>query len=60
MLKLSSFAQQLEEWLRTRQGWRRHVQNWALGMVAEGLPDRAITRDLDWGVLIPPEADLFR
>jgi methionyl-tRNA synthetase len=57
LLRLGSFAIPLAEWLRTRVGWRRHVQNWALGMVAEGLPDRAITRDLDWGVPIPPEAD---
>jgi methionyl-tRNA synthetase len=26
-------------------------------MIDEGLPDRAITRDLTWGVPIPPEAD---
>ena len=26
-------------------------------MIEEGLPDRAITRDLTWGVPIPPEAD---
>jgi methionyl-tRNA synthetase len=56
-LRLGSFTAPLEEWLQTRRGWRRHVQNWALGMVAEGLPDRSITRDLDWGVPLPPEAD---
>ena len=33
-------------------GWRKHVQNMAIGFVEEGLIDRPITRDLDWG--IPP------
>ena len=36
-------------------GWRKHVQNYSIGWVEEGLHDRAITRDLDWGVSIPVE-----
>ena len=44
-------------WLKTRTGWRPHVINWALGFVEEGLLDRAITRDLGWGVPVPPEYD---
>jgi methionyl-tRNA synthetase len=28
-------------------------------MIEEGLPDRAITRDLDWGIPLPPEADVL-
>ncbi|MCY3564229.1 MAG: methionine--tRNA ligase [bacterium] len=56
-LRLDAFEDRLTEWLTTRQGWRRHVKNWAMGMVTEGLPRRAITRDLSWGVPIPPPAD---
>ena len=56
-LRLDAFADRLTEWLTTRQGWRRHVKNWAMGMVTEGLPQRAITRDLSWGVPLPPPAD---
>ncbi len=56
-LRLDAFQHRLSEWLSTRQGWRRHVKNWAMGMVNEGLPQRAITRDLVWGVPIPPPAD---
>ncbi len=56
-LRLDAFEDRLSEWLSTRKGWRRHVQNWALGMVNEGLPQRAITRDLVWGVPLPPPAD---
>lgn len=51
--KLSAFQEPLLEWLESREGWRRHVQNFALGFVREGLHDRAITRDLDWGIPLP-------
>ena len=53
--KLSAFQEPLLEWLRTREGWRKHVQNYSIGWVEEGLHDRAITRDLEWGVSIPVE-----
>jgi methionyl-tRNA synthetase len=56
-LKLSAFSDQVRSWLDEQTTWRRHVKNWALGMIDEGLPDRAITRDLEWGIPIPPEAD---
>jgi methionyl-tRNA synthetase len=52
-LLLSKLEEPLREWLESRTGWRKHVKNWALGMVNEGLPDRAITRDIEWGVAIP-------
>ncbi len=52
-LMLSKLADPIREWLEERQGWRKHVKNWALGMIEEGLPDRAITRDINWGVEIP-------
>lgn len=51
--KLSALNDPLAEWLSTREGWRPHVLNFALGMVKEGLHDRAFTRDLDWGIPIP-------
>jgi methionyl-tRNA synthetase len=54
-LRLSDFSDRLEEWLRSRVGWRRHVLNFSLGWIEEGLHDRAITRDLEWGVKIPVE-----
>jgi methionyl-tRNA synthetase len=52
-LLLSNLAGPLKEWLESRTGWRKHVKNWALGMIEEGLPDRAITRDINWGVEVP-------
>ena len=54
-LKLSSLETKLADWLETREGWRPHVINWAKSFVKEGLLDRAITRDLDWGIKIPVE-----
>ncbi len=58
-LRLSAFDERLLEWLESREGWRRHVQNMAIGFTKDGLLDRAITRDLTWGIPLPPEfADL--
>ena len=51
--KLPEFAQPLRAWLESKTNWRRHVRNWALGMIDEGMPDRAMTRDIDWGVEVP-------
>jgi len=53
--KLSAFQQPLLEWLTSREGWRKHVQNSSIGWIEEGLHDRAITRDLEWGVTLPNE-----
>ena len=52
-LRLSDFSDRLAAWLRSRRGWRKHVLNFSLGWIEEGLQDRAITRDIDWGVDIP-------
>ena len=52
-LMLSKLEDRIKTWLESRHGWRKHVKNWALGMIEEGLPDRAITRDINWGVDIP-------
>ncbi|HLF43178.1 MAG TPA: methionine--tRNA ligase [Acidimicrobiia bacterium] len=51
--RLPEFAEALKAWLETKSTWRRHVRNWALGMIEEGMPDRAITRDIEWGVEVP-------
>jgi methionyl-tRNA synthetase len=51
--RLSAFEEPLREWLNGKTTWRKQVKNWALGMIDEGLPDRAITRDIEWGVEVP-------
>ena len=51
--RYSDFTERVADWLKTRQGWRPHVLNSSFGWTNEGLQDRAITRDLDWGVELP-------
>ncbi len=51
--RYSDFTEKVDAWLKTRLRWRPHVLNSSLGWTNEGLQDRAITRDLDWGVELP-------
>ena len=51
--RYSDFETQLAEWLDTKEGWRPHVLNFAKSWVKEGLHDRAITRDIEWGIDLP-------
>jgi methionyl-tRNA synthetase len=55
---LPKLGERMLAWLESRDGWRPHVINWALGFVREGLQDRAITRDIDWGVALPDDVTL--
>ncbi len=65
-LRLDRFEASLRAWLEGKRedrpgepAWREWVLNFALGQVRQGLPERAMTRDLDWGVPVPlddPEA----
>lgn len=53
-LRLSDFEKPLREWLEARRDeWRPSVINFALGQIRQGLPERAMTRDLEWGVPVP-------
>ena len=59
-LRLDAFEKQLQEWLEGKReatdgdpAWRETVLNFTLGQVKQGLPERAMTRDLDWGVPVP-------
>lgn len=52
-LKLSELEKDLIPWLENKKNWRPHVINWSKSFVAQGLLDRAITRDLEWGIDIP-------
>ncbi|MDA0734646.1 MAG: methionine--tRNA ligase [Chloroflexi bacterium] len=54
-LKLSAFQEQLLEWVRPQTHWRANVSNSTTSFLEGGLKDRAITRDLSWGVPIPLE-----
>ncbi len=58
-LRLQDFETPLREWLESKQGqWRPGVLNFALGQIKQGLPERAMTRDITWGIPVPlPDPD---
>lgn len=54
---LSKYHKEYREWLSTKQDWRKTVYPYVDSLTEENLHDRAITRDLDWGIDVPlPEA----
>ena len=56
-LQLDGFRDQLRRWLSTKDYWKENVRNFIFGLLAQGLVERSITRDLSWGVPVPlPEA----
>ena len=54
-LKLSAFQDSLLEWIKDQPHWRANVSNQTRSFLEGGLKDRAITRDLTWGIPIPLE-----
>lgn len=54
-LRLDEFQDWLVEWLAGHDDWKGNVLNYCRGWMDEGLRERAITRDLDWGVPVPVE-----
>lgn len=50
---LSNYQKNLEEWMDSKDNWKPNVVNYCKGWFKKGLQDRAITRDLDWGVKVP-------
>ncbi len=55
-LRLSAFQDRLIEWVKTKEKlWRSNVYNFTLSYLKNGLKDRAITRDIDWGIPVPVE-----
>ena len=53
--RLSAFQDRLLAWMKGQTHWRQNVLNFTMRYVEEGLKDRAITRDIDWGVAVPLE-----
>ena len=54
-LRLSAFEQPLLDWIGDKEFWRPNVANSTRGFLQGGLKDRAISRDLTWGVPLPME-----
>lgn len=59
-LQLGKLQEPLRQWLESKRAavgdspaWRETVLNFSLGQIKTGLPERAMTRDLSWGVPVP-------
>lgn len=52
-LPLGDFQQKLEEWIESRENWKPNVAGQVKSWLDDGLTDRAVTRDLTWGVPVP-------
>jgi methionyl-tRNA synthetase len=52
-LPLGEWQERLETWIAGREGWKENVLQYIRSWFADGLTDRAVTRDLHWGVPVP-------
>lgn len=53
-IALSKLQPQIEKYLQKQEvHWRKNAQNESNKYIKEGLKDRAVTRNLDWGIEIP-------
>jgi methionyl-tRNA synthetase len=51
--RLSEFQKKLEAWQDSKPDWKSNVREFCSGWFKEGLSDRPITRDIDWGIPVP-------
>jgi methionyl-tRNA synthetase len=54
-LPLAKYQQRLEEWIGSHPEWKSNVLGQVQSWFKDGLKDRAVTRDLPWGVSIPED-----
>lgn len=54
-LPLGTFQPKLEQWLEQHENWKPNVLGQVKSWLNDGLSDRAMTRDLSWGVSVPVE-----
>lgn len=54
-IPLGDFQDKISAWLDTRTGWKPNVMGQCKSWLNAGLGDRAVTRDLSWGVPVPLE-----
>ncbi|MBU0497315.1 MAG: methionine--tRNA ligase [Candidatus Thermoplasmatota archaeon] len=50
---LSKFEKKLLTWLKDKKQWKSNVIKFTNNWLKNGLHDRAITRDIEWGVKVP-------
>lgn len=54
-IAISALEKQLTELVDTHPSWRKNAIAFTQKYLHEGLRDRALTRDLDWGIPVPKE-----
>lgn len=54
-LPLGDFQDKLDNWLDSKPDWKPNVTGQCKSWINSGLSDRAVTRDLSWGVPVPLE-----
>lgn len=54
-LEISKLKQELSQYLNLHPEWRKNAIAFTKRYIDEGLRDRAITRDLEWGIEVPKE-----
>jgi methionyl-tRNA synthetase len=52
---LSKFEPKLLSWMKDKKHWKSSVLKFTRNWLKDGLNDRAITRDISWGVEVPVE-----
>ncbi|MDR2846257.1 MAG: class I tRNA ligase family protein, partial [Candidatus Methanoplasma sp.] len=52
---LSAFNDRLIEYIESKDFWRSNVKTFTYNWLKDGLIDRAVTRDMSWGVPVPVE-----
>jgi methionyl-tRNA synthetase len=57
-LPMGNYQQWLEEWIGNNTSWKPNVLGQCRSWLSAGLADRAMTRDLSWGIPVPlPDTD---
>jgi len=54
-LMLKKFQDEYDAWLETKPHWKKTTHPYLESLAKKGLVNRAITRDLDWGIDVPLE-----
>jgi len=54
-LPLSKYQKMLEEWIESHPEWKQNVLGQIHSWFNDGLNDRAVTRDMTWGVPVPED-----
>ncbi len=55
LLPVASSPDRIREWVDTKDDWPQLTRSIAYKWLDEGLEDRGITRDLDWGIPVDPD-----